>query len=89
MAVMSDLKSKTITPAVEKNVASTAQVDSDDSTSYVELSEVVEEHRPKTVSKNDVNISAAPGTHRHQQCQAHDAGCLSSYEARIPAKLPQ
>lgn len=62
MVVMADLKSDTVTPAVEKNVSSTAQIDSDDSTSYVGLSQLVEEHRPKIVSKNDVN-KALPWVH--------------------------
>ena len=46
MIVINDLKSNTITPLVEKNVSKESIVDSDDSTSYVKLKDIVKEHRP-------------------------------------------
>ena len=55
MLVMEDLKSDTVTPLVEKNVSSDARIDSDDSTSYNKLAEVVEEHKPQVVSKEEIN----------------------------------
>lgn len=57
MIVMPDLKSDTVTPLVEKSVSSSAKIDSDDSTSYTKLSEVVEGHHPQVVSKEKINAT--------------------------------
>ena len=54
MLVMDDLKSDTVTPLAEKNVSSYARIDSDDSTSYNKLAEVVEEHKPHKEEINKV-----------------------------------
>jgi len=55
MLVMEDLKPDTVTPLVEKNVSDDVKIDSDDSTSYNKLAEVVAEHKPKVVAKEDIN----------------------------------
>ena len=55
MPVMEDLKSDTVTPLVEKSVSSNVRIDSDDSTSYSKLAEVVEEHKPQVVAKEEIN----------------------------------
>jgi hypothetical protein len=44
MNVINDLKSATITSLVEKNITNESTIDSDDSTSYVELKDIVKEH---------------------------------------------
>jgi transposase-like protein len=49
MIVIKDLKSDTITPLVEKNVSNQASIDSDNSTSYVKLKDIVKEHRPQVI----------------------------------------
>ena len=54
MKVINDLKSETITPLVKENVEETATIDSDDSTSYTRLGEVVKEHRPKVIPKKEI-----------------------------------
>jgi transposase-like protein len=54
MNVIDDLKSDTITPLVEKNVTGESTVDSDHSTSYVKLNEIVKEHRPQVIPKTEV-----------------------------------
>jgi transposase-like protein len=54
MIVINDLKSETITPLVEKNVSDEATIDSDDSTSYVKLKDVVKEHRPQVIPKKEI-----------------------------------
>jgi transposase-like protein len=53
MIVINDLKSETITPLVKKNVSDEATIDSDDSTSYVKLKDVVKEHRPQIIPKKE------------------------------------
>lgn len=55
MIVINDLKSDTITPLVEKNVSNEASIDSDDSTSYVKLKNIVKEHRPQVIPKKEVS----------------------------------
>jgi predicted RNA-binding Zn-ribbon protein involved in translation (DUF1610 family) len=55
MKVISDLKSETITDQAQKHISSKARLDTDDSTSYVDLKDVVSEHRPvKVVDKKQV-----------------------------------
>jgi transposase-like protein len=54
MIVINDLKSETITPLVEKNVSDEATIDSDDSTSYVKLKDVVKENRPQVIPKKEI-----------------------------------
>ncbi len=54
MIVIPDLKSETITPLVENNVSKESIIDSDNSTSYTELKEVVREHRPQVIPKNEI-----------------------------------
>ena len=55
MLVMGDLKSETVTQLVEKNVSDDAKIDSDDSTSYNKLAEVVVGHKPQVVAKEEIN----------------------------------
>jgi len=55
MKVVSDLKAETITDHVKNCVSSSACLDTDDSTSYVGLKDVVAEHNPvKVVDKKQV-----------------------------------
>jgi transposase-like protein/DNA-directed RNA polymerase subunit RPC12/RpoP len=54
MIVIDDLKSETITALVAKNVTVESRIDSDNSTSYVKLKEVVKEHNPKVIPKKEV-----------------------------------
>ena len=54
MIIINDLKSNTITPLVKKNVSKESIIDSDDSTSYVKLKDIVEEHRPQVIPKNEI-----------------------------------
>jgi hypothetical protein len=46
MKVIPNLKAETVTNQVRENVSKEAKTDSDDSTSYVKLTEVVSEHHP-------------------------------------------
>lgn len=54
MKVIDNLKSGTITPVVENTVSEDAVIDSDDSTSYVKLKDIVKEHRPQVIPKQDI-----------------------------------
>ena len=54
MIVIEDLLADTITPIVEQNVCPSSTVDSDASTSYAELKNIVKEHRPKVIPKKEV-----------------------------------
>jgi transposase-like protein len=62
MIVIDDLKSGTITPIVEKHVCDESVIDSDDSTSYVQLGNTVKEHRPQVIPKTEVG-KALPWVH--------------------------
>jgi hypothetical protein len=53
MIVINDLTSETITPFVEKYVSKTASIDSDNSTSYVKLKDIADEHRPQVIPKKE------------------------------------
>ncbi|KAA6326340.1 hypothetical protein EZS27_024535 [termite gut metagenome] len=53
MIVIKDLKSATITPLVRENVSQESSIDSDHSTSYVQLKDSVKEHRPKVIPKKE------------------------------------
>ncbi len=55
MKVIPDLKSETITPVVENGLAKECTVVSDDSTSYVELKDHVQAHKPEAVNPKTVN----------------------------------
>jgi transposase-like protein/DNA-directed RNA polymerase subunit RPC12/RpoP len=50
MKVINDLKSETITEHVKQNVSEKSYLDTDDSTSYVDLKHVVAEHHPVKVT---------------------------------------
>jgi transposase-like protein len=54
MIVIEDLKSQTIIPMVEDNVCDESIIDSDHSTSYVKLKDIVKEHRPQVIPKTEV-----------------------------------
>jgi ribosomal protein L37E/transposase-like protein len=62
MRVINDLKSETITSLVSENVCADAIIDSDDSTSYVKLKDIVNEHHPQVIPKNEVG-KALPWVH--------------------------
>ncbi len=55
MMVMQDLKSDTVTSLVEQNVSADARVESDHSTSYTGLPEVVDEHHLQVIAPQDIN----------------------------------
>ena len=55
MIVIDDLKAKTITKKVKEKVSKNAIIDSDSSTSYVNLKDVVKEHKPKVIPKDKVS----------------------------------
>jgi Zn ribbon nucleic-acid-binding protein len=54
MIVINDLKSETITSLAENNVTKESTIDSDDSTSYVKLKDIVKEHRPQVIPKQEI-----------------------------------
>ena len=54
MMVINDLKAETITSLVKDNVSDKSIIDSDDSTSYVKLKDIVKEHRPKVIPKDEI-----------------------------------
>ena len=62
MKVIEDLESETITTVVKENISSNAKLDTDDSTSYVELKNIVKEHNPKVLTKDKVG-TALPWVH--------------------------
>jgi hypothetical protein len=62
MQVIENLESETITTIVENNVSRTATLDTDDSTSYVKLKNVVKEHNPKVIQKELIG-KALPWVH--------------------------
>ena len=55
MKVVSDLKSASIDKVVSQCVSKDAQLDTDDSTSYVGLANLVKEHVSKVIPKNEIN----------------------------------
>ena len=63
MKVISDLKSETITNQVKNHVSSNACLDSDDSTSYVDLKDVVSDHRPVKVKDKKQTGKVFPWVH--------------------------
>lgn len=54
MMVINDLKSETITSLVKDNVLQQSTIDSDNSTSYVNLKDIVKEHQPQVIPKKEV-----------------------------------
>lgn len=54
MIVIDDLKAETITPIVVQNVENTSIIDSDNSTSYVKIKDVVKGHNPTVMKKEQV-----------------------------------
>ncbi len=62
MLVINDLKSATINSLVEKNVAKESTIDSDNSTSYVKLKDIVKEHKPQVIQKEEIG-KALPWVH--------------------------
>ena len=66
MIVIEDLLVDTITPIVEQNVCPSFTVDSDASTSYVELKNIVKEHRPKVIPKKRSVENITLGSYSHQ-----------------------
>lgn len=54
MIVINDLKAETITSLVKDNVSDKSIIDSDDSTSYVKLKDIVKEHRPQVIPKDEI-----------------------------------
>jgi len=62
MMVVDDLKSGTISTLVENNVCDEAIIDSDHSTSYVKMKDIVKEHRPEVIPKTKIG-EALPWVH--------------------------
>lgn len=56
MQVITDLKAETITPIVEKSISKKSKILTDDSTSYVELKNVVEEHKAQVVPPDKIGV---------------------------------
>lgn len=54
MMVINGLKSETITSLVKDNVLQQSTIDSDNSTSYVNLKDIVKEHHPQVIPKKEV-----------------------------------
>jgi len=54
MHVIDDLESETITSAVKYNISKDSILDTDDSTSYVKLKNVIKEHNPQVMSKDKI-----------------------------------
>jgi transposase-like protein len=54
MIVINDLRANTITPLVKENVSEASIIDSDDSTSYVKLKDIVKEHHPQVIPKTEI-----------------------------------
>jgi transposase-like protein len=63
MKVLPDLKSETVTEMVREHVSSEASLDTDASTSYVHLKEVVSEHRPAKVVDKKQTGKVFPWVH--------------------------
>ena len=57
MFVIDDLKSETIDNKVVRHIEKTSIIDSDDSTSYTNLSKLIAEHRPKVIPKELIGRS--------------------------------
>ena len=62
MLVIDDLKASTIDAKVVDSVDSKAIIDSDHSTSYTNFKKLVQEHRPKVVSNQEIS-TALPCVH--------------------------
>lgn len=62
MKVLSDLKADTIDREVKHNIERDSRLDTDDSTSYVHLGDLVSEHRPQVIPKNEI-VSMLPWVH--------------------------
>jgi hypothetical protein len=54
MFVIADLKSVMIDRKITNNIDRQAIIDSDNSTSYTNISSLVKEHRPKVIPKNEI-----------------------------------
>jgi len=54
MKVIDNLESKTITGIVKEAITQNSTIDTDDSTSYVELKSVVAKHRPQIIPKEKI-----------------------------------
>ena len=54
MKVLSDLKADTIDREVKHNIERDSRLDTDASTSYVHLGDLVSEHRPQVIPKNEI-----------------------------------
>jgi hypothetical protein len=54
MIVIPDLKADTITSLVEESISCESVIDSDNSTSYVKLTDVVNEYNPQVIAKEEV-----------------------------------
>lgn len=55
MEVIDDLKAKTINRRVNASISKCSVIDSDNSTSYVKLKDIVKEHNPVVISKEKVS----------------------------------
>ncbi len=54
MIVIPDLKAKTITPVAQDSLSASATVISDDDTSFVQIKDVVKEHKAQVVESKDI-----------------------------------
>lgn len=69
MKVIQDLKSETINNLVSDLANNATEVDTDDSTSYVNLKEYIPKHNAETISKKKGWRDIALGSYRYKQCQ--------------------
>jgi len=56
MQIIKDVKSETITSIVERDVLKESQVNTDDSTSYNKIKEIVLDHKPQVIPKEKVGV---------------------------------
>ncbi|KAA6342868.1 hypothetical protein EZS27_009419 [termite gut metagenome] len=54
MLVIEDLKSETIDNKIRATVSATSEIDSDNSTSYTDLKNLVAQHHPQIIPKEDI-----------------------------------
>ncbi|KAA6338546.1 hypothetical protein EZS27_013459 [termite gut metagenome] len=55
MLVIEDLKSETIDNKIRETVSATSEIDSDNSTSYTNLKNLVAQHHPQVIPKEDIS----------------------------------
>ena len=88
MKVIENLRSETINQEIEAGVEAGTQVDTDDYSSYKQISETIE-HKTPQGGGSQCEQGAPMGAQGHKQCQEAPAGCTPPHRRRFPGKLPQ